>query len=599
MKIPFDRALLITLGGTLLAALVVGGVTLDRRLAAELEEDARKDLAMAPPLLVDRQSTQAEALRMHAMEIAGSEAVASAIAAGDRARAMSDAETIAEAWPETPVVVGLDGEVWVGPVSAGRVTAAETMAEGPYVVVYDDGKLHAIALAPVMGPAAAVGVAGAALPLDLSMAEIVAGLTRAGVVLLGQDGAVVASTLDSIATRAVAAYAPQLPSAAPLGSNGVIAELDIEGVGRHWATVAGLGTVGTAVFVQSADRELAALPRLRQAGLLAAGLALAVTLLMGLMIAQRLSRPVRALADASLGLAAGDFETPLPTSRIEEMDTVSGAFEKMRTTLKTRLEELAAANHELEDRQARLQALQSELIQRDRLVAAGRLVTELAHEIRNPVANVRNSLEVVRRHVDNPKALEFTDLAISELLRMHELAERMLDLNRPTAKGDTSCDVRAVVENVAALAGLGDRDSRSPVSIEGRPSSRAMIPADSLKQVLLNLVTNAQEASPDGGAIEIRLESVIPEGAPPGVVRIEIADHGSGIPEGVLPRIFDPFFTTKAEVHGVGLGLFIAEGVVRSHGGSLGAANREPRPGAVVKLELPAAEAEAEGSEAS
>ena len=115
---------------------------------------------------------------------------------------------------------------------------------------------------------------------------------------------------------------------------------------------------------------------------------------------------------------------------------MSTTFDSMRRALAARLEELGHANVELVDRNARLTALQSDLMQRDRLDAAGRLVAQLAHEIRNPIASLRNCLELIRRRVEHdPEALEFTDLAIDELLRMHELAEQMLDLNRPRDTG--------------------------------------------------------------------------------------------------------------------------------------------------------------------
>ncbi len=596
MRIPFDRALLLTLGGTLLAALVVAGVTLDRRLAAELEADARKDLAMAKPLLIDRQSTQAEALRMHADQLAASDNLGQALALGDREGAIADADAMAEAWPESPVIVDLSGEVWTGPQSAGRIQPGETVIPGPYLVAYEDGRLDALALAPVLRANGQVGLAGVALPLDLSMAEILGGLTRSEVILLGSDGTIVASTLEPVTTQAIVARAPAIPVASASLSDGPVVdgpvvEVDVGAAGRFWISPVGLGTAGAAIFVRSIERELAALPRLRQAGLLAAGLALLVTLLVGFWIARQFSRPIRALSDASRGLAAGDFDVPLPVSRVSEVTTVSGAFGEMRTALAARLGELADANRELADRQERLQALQTELIQRDRLVAAGRLVTELAHEIRNPVANVRNSLEVVRRHVDTPKAREFTDLAIRELLRMHELAERMLDLNRPSSEAASTCDARTVVHDVAALASLGDRDGRWELTVDSPETVPVAIRADSLKQVLLNLVTNAQEASPEGGVVEVAM-SIADEVSGDGArVRIEVRDRGAGIPDDVLPRIFDPFFTTKQEVHGVGLGLFIAEGVVRGQGGSMVAANREPGPGATITIELPRADA--------
>jgi two-component system NtrC family sensor kinase len=325
------------------------------------------------------------------------------------------------------------------------------------------------------------------------------------------------------------------------------------------------------------------------------------------MVASRLARPVSELATASAELASGDFEAPLPTSRVEEVETVSRAFAHMREALAARIGDLRDANQALEERQRRLQALQAEIIQRDRLVAAGRLVTELAHEIRNPVANVRNCLEVVRRRTDDTKAQEFTELAIAELLRMHELAEQMLDLNRPSDPSAQACDARKVIQQVATLSTISKHAERWPVHIEGPEAVRVAVPPDTLKQVLLTVLVNARDASPEGGAVDVRIDPPR-EGAPaavqesrdgrtdgaedPGLVSIEISDRGQGIPDDVLANVFDPFFTTKDEVHGVGLGLFIAQGALRRHGGQMYARNRSPGPGATIRIELPSAMAD-------
>ncbi|MDX1396494.1 MAG: HAMP domain-containing sensor histidine kinase [Gemmatimonadota bacterium] len=577
MRIPFNRALGATMGATLIAALVLGGVTLDRRLVAELEEDARADLSATPPLLVDRQATQGEMLRMHAMQVAGSEEVIDALAAGDMQRAVSAATSMAETWSEEAVVVDADGRVLSGPGGAGAITPASTLEAGPFTVVGGDGTLHGFALAEVRRGATMVGAAGVAKALDATTAEQLAGLTLADVVLVDASGRIVASTVDSAVARALAS------SEVATDPDGV-REVLVSDAGRFWTTEAALGAAGRALFVRSVDRELAALPGLRGAALLAAGITLLVTLLVAGIVARSFARPVRALADASHQLASGDFDAPLPASRVDEIETVSQAFADMRASLERRLRELAEANEELADRQERLQALQSELVQRDRLAAAGRLVTELAHEIRNPVANVRNSLEVVKRHIDDEKAKRFTDLAIDELLRMHELAERILDLNRPSdgPAGDT--DVDGVVRDVTALAEIGDRDGRWPIEVVGTSGVAAPIHADALKQVLLTLVTNAQESMPEGGEIEIRMGTANGESG----LGLSVSDRGPGFAEDVLPHVFDPFFTTKEAVHGVGLGLFIAEGLVRTAGGRISAENRADPPGAIVRVHIPA-----------
>ena len=203
------------------------------------------------------------------------------------------------------------------------------------------------------------------------------------------------------------------------------------------------------------------------------------------------------------------------------------------------------------------------MIQRDRLAAAERLLTQLAHEIRNPVANVRNCLEILRRRVHtDPEAREFADMAIDELLRMHELAEQMLDLHRPRDPTVRECDAGIVAREVASLMRVGLRDQEIEVSVTAEESAEAAVPPDTLKQILLNVTQNACEAMHAAGGVHLDVHRE------PQAVVVEVQDDGPGIHEEVLPRIFDPFFTTKSSVDGVGLGLFTAEGLLRGAGRS-------------------------------
>src|SRR6185503_18764721 len=123
------------------------------------------------------------------------------------------------------------------------------------------------------------------------------------------------------------------------------------------------------------------------------------------------------LAEAANAMARGSFDAPLPTSRIDEVARVADQFREMRMALDRQMSELREANEALADRNERLGALQADLMQRDRLAASGRLVGQLAHEIRNPVANLRNLLELIRRRsADQPNVVELAELAIDELL---------------------------------------------------------------------------------------------------------------------------------------------------------------------------------------
>ena len=169
------------------------------------------------------------------------------------------------------------------------------------------------------------------------------------------------------------------------------------------------------------------------------------------------------------------------------------------------------------------------------------------------------------------EAREFADLAIDDLLRMHELAEQMLDLARPREPGASRCSPVLVAREVARLASVGP-EFESPavvVDVSGDDDADTAMAPDALKQVLVNLVQNSRDAntSSESAAIGIVVRD---HGTH---VSVDVMDNGPGIPPDILNRVFDPFFTTKGTVHGVGLGLFVAEGLVRSAGGSIVARN--------------------------
>jgi signal transduction histidine kinase len=175
-------------------------------------------------------------------------------------------------------------------------------------------------------------------------------------------------------------------------------------------------------------------------------------------------------------------------------------------------------------------------------------------------------------------------MAIDELLRMHELTEQMMDVHRPRDPDTSACEVTRVVKEVASLLRAGTVPGRElTVAVVASGEAVARVAPDALKQVLLNLGLNAREAMEDEGPMEIIVAGE------QGRVRIEVLDRGPGIPPEILPRIFDPFFTTKSKVHGVGLGLFTAEALVRTYGGRIEGANRQDGPGARFSVEFPEA----------
>jgi two-component system, NtrC family, sensor kinase len=572
--VPLQLALLALVAAAFLAGIVPAGVMLERWVARELESRVRADLALAPRLLADRNAAVGDAVMMHAKDVAHAPGLGAAVAGGDRAGAVRAAEDVARTFHSGGVVVGPDGAPWAGPVPMPEMVEATRRGEMPVSVLADSAGLWLVSIAPVENGGAWTGAAGVAVPVDEAAAGALAGLTRADlVVVTGDGGARAASPAAHPAAERIAREAARADS-------GVHA---LEAGGGRFLYAAAPMKGATVVFARDLRREQTILGPLRRALALTGALALALALLLGAVLARGIARPVRVLAAAAGSVSRGDFGAPLAASPVREVAAVTGAFGEMRAALAVRIEELKAANRLLEERQARLTALQSELIQRERVAAGGRVAAELAHEIRNPVASLRNCLELLQRRLDgDPEGREYAALAIDELLRMHELAERMLHLNRPRDPAVGACDAAEVAREVAALARIGAAGAVQ-VSVSAGGPAPAAIPPDALKQVLINLVQNARDAVPRGLVMEI---IVAREG---GSVRITTCDNGPGIAPEIRRRVFDPFFTTRATAGGVGLGLFVVEGVVRGHGGTV-SVDAAPGGGACFRITLPAAD---------
>ncbi|MBC7843383.1 MAG: HAMP domain-containing histidine kinase [Gemmatimonadaceae bacterium] len=571
----------------LVAGIVPAGLIIDRRLARELESRARDELTQAPRLVADRQEAGSEGLVMHARDVARAAGLVAAMVKGDSAAAVRIVRAARGSFGDGTVLVTSAGRVLDGPAPGAPLLEATRRGETPVSVLSDSGGLKSVAIAPIIWQGKWLGAAGITISLGRPAAGVLAALTRSDVLILGSRGALTTATTTDATARLIAQQALRWPR------DKQVREVT-DGAQRYLMVTAPVGDAGTLVFVRDLTRDLAVLPMFRRAIVLSGVAALLLGLLLGTFAAFRVAQPVSVLADAADRLAGGDVDAPLMRSGIREIDRLAVAFAAMRTALAARMEHVERANREFAERQARLETLQSELLQRERLAVSARLVAELSHEIRNPIANLRNCLEIVRRRIEHdPQGREFTDLAIDELLRMHELAEQMLYLNRPRDPSELACRVEIVAREVSALASAGMHPDAFMVTVASEGDPVAALAPDSLKQVLLTLVQNSREAIlADRSAEQGRPGKVdITISQSGGTVSIDVIDNGSGIPADVLSSVFDPFFTTKGAVDGVGLGLFVAQGLVRTAGGRLTATNRADDVGAHFHIELPASTA--------
>ena len=226
----------------------------------------------------------------------------------------------------------------------------------------------------------------------------------------------------------------------------------------------------------------------------------------------------------------------------------------------------------------RLQELQSELIHISRLTAMGEMASTLAHELNQPLSAISNYLKGSKRllepRVDESSLIvrDALDKATEQAMRAGQVIRRLRDF---VARGETERrveDIKKLVEEASALALVGAKDQAIRVRFDFDPSVQLVL-ADKvqIQQILLNLMRNSLEAMQGGSTRELAL-STAP--ADQDMVRVSVADTGSGLAPEVASQLFQPFVTTK--LHGMGVGLSICRTIVESHGGQIWA---EPNAG--------------------
>lgn len=279
--------------------------------------------------------------------------------------------------------------------------------------------------------------------------------------------------------------------------------------------------------------------------------AVVLALVLAALVSRIVARPTQALAEASARMARGDFAAPLPRAGADEIGQLARAFGEMRRAIA--------------DRESRLRSAQAEMIHREKLAAMGRLVAQLSHEINNPIYNIQNCLEALERRGDpaDPNR-EFLTLAQEELSRMASLTRRLLDQSRPQSDASSLLNLNALVGRVLTLARPEMEARGVDVVAEMAPDLPPVVAhPEAIQQVLANLVANAGDAMPEGGRLHVATRS---DGD---AVEVVVEDTGSGISETDLPHIFEAFYTTKPGVTGIGLGLFVSEGIIRGHRGRI------------------------------
>ena len=215
---------------------------------------------------------------------------------------------------------------------------------------------------------------------------------------------------------------------------------------------------------------------------------------------------------------------------------------------------------------------QQALVANEKLAVTGRLAATIAHEIHNPLDSVSNLLFLMDGNTDPEENAQFLQMAKSELARVTQISRAMLSLHRES-RTPVPIDVKEMLSSILLL--MERRFHDLGVTVQHALPAGLVIhgyPAE-LRQVFTNLLANAAEASGAGGNVRLtvagasRPDPVVPARVQAGVT-VSIEDRGMGVPESVRENLFKPFFTTKGE-QGTGLGLWVSQGIVHKHGGTI------------------------------
>jgi signal transduction histidine kinase len=256
-------------------------------------------------------------------------------------------------------------------------------------------------------------------------------------------------------------------------------------------------------------------------------------------------RPLGALADAARRIGAGDFGARVAVAAEGELGLVASAFDQMAEQL---------SEH------------QTKLVANERLAAIGQLAAGVAHEINNPIGVIRGYLRTMIPEAERPELRKELRILDEEAAACQRIADDLVAYARAPEIARRRLDLGALIAETATRFQASGEGKGSEVRARAEP---ALVSIDEvrIRQVLQNLLRNAVQAAPSGSLIEVHGE------ASTRGYTIRVLDRGHGIPADLRSRIFEPFVSGRP--NGTGLGLAVCNGILRAHGGSIEARDRE------------------------
>ncbi|MDQ1331485.1 MAG: hypothetical protein QG578_1753 [Thermodesulfobacteriota bacterium] len=288
------------------------------------------------------------------------------------------------------------------------------------------------------------------------------------------------------------------------------------------------------------------------------------------------------IAVKALQLDASDFITK-PISHDALFMALKRAKERWTARMKIK-EYTALLEREVVD--------QAKTLHQDKMMSLGRLAASVAHEINNPLSGVLNYVRLMLRILErgrlsdenNEKFKSQLELIESEISRCSQIVSSLLTFSRKSEPSATRFRAEDLIQRCVLLSRHKLELSKIDLTISTNPGLPDLEgDFNQLQQCVINLIFNAIDAMPGGGALHISAEKFLTDG----FVKINVKDTGTGISESDLPHIFEPFFTTKKDGYGVGLGLSTVYGIMEQHKGCVEVKSDRGR-GTVFTLLIPA-----------
>lgn len=281
-------------------------------------------------------------------------------------------------------------------------------------------------------------------------------------------------------------------------------------------------------------------------------------------------KPVSILSNAMKRVSDGDLSHTVGITSRDEIGVLADTFNVMTRDLRTAREKMDNWTQSLEKEVAKkteeLKRSQEKLIQAEKLASLGRLTSDVAHEIRNPLTAIGGFARRMYKIAADEKEKDYANIIVCETGRLENILRDILTFSREARHHLEKHNTEEVIHD--ALVIYEDLCSEHHINIEvnieeGLPL--ILIDKEQVRRALQNLITNAIDAMPDGGILAITAGKEILHDVT--YIFLRVSDTGSGIPEEKLPLIFDPFFSTKETGHGTGLGLSITRKIIEEHGG--------------------------------